>query len=235
MKTTLLSFLILISFIASAQNLEDFFKSTDVFLKAHVQDGTVNYKSIAGNPSELNAILKNAEHLTISTEDANTYKAFWINAYNLLVIKAIINNYPLKSPLDVKGFFNKKEHAIGGGHYSLNTIENKLLRGNFKDPRIHFVLVCGAKGCPPIISDSYAPEKLETQLTEQTKKAINGSFIQINSAKKIVLVSQIMEWYKEDFVRHGSEIDFLNLYLEQPIPTDYKLGYIAYDWSLNER
>jgi hypothetical protein len=213
------------SILTSAQSLEDFFSSSNQFFKTYVNDGKVDYKRIYENPSALNSILNNAKHINVSVNDENTYKAFWINAYNLLVIQEVINNHPLKSPLDVKGFFDKKTHQIGNGNYTLNSIENELLRGNFTDPRIHFVLVCGAKGCPPIISTAYKPEHLESKLTEQTKKAINGSFIQINAKEKKVLVSQIMEWYKEDFLLNGNEIDFLNLYLDGIPPSNYILFF----------
>lgn len=235
MKPIILAFLMLSSILTSAQSLEDFFSSSDQFFKTYVNDGKVDYKRIYENPSALNSILNNAKLINVSVNDDNTYKAFWINAYNLLVIQEVINHYPVKSPLDVKGFFDIKTHQIGNANYTLNSIENELLRGNFTDPRIHFVLVCGAKGCPPIVPNSYTPEKLEAQLTEQTKKAINGSFIQVNAKKKTVLVSQIMEWYKEDFLLRGNEIDFLNEYLDEPIPAKYTLGYFNYNWNLNEK
>ena len=162
------------------------------------------------------------------------YISLWINTYNLLVIHTVIQNYPLKSPLDVKGFFDKKTHQIAGRSITLNDIENNLLRNTFQDPRLHFVLVCGAKGCPPLVSEAYRPSRLEEQLSRQTKLAINGTFIKVNSKKKKVQVSQIMEWYKTDFLLNGNEIEFLNLYLKEPLPATYKLAYFPYDWNLNE-
>ena len=235
MKLKILAILMLCTLFSTAQDLDQFFKSSDAFFKTHVSEGNVDYKTIVQSPSELNSILDEAKSIKISENDKNTYKAFWINAYNLLVIKEVVNNYPLKSPLDVNGFFEKKKHNIGGQSLTLNEIENDLLRAKFDDPRIHFVLVCGAKGCPPIINESYTPDNLEQKLTEQTKKAINGAFIQINSKKKKVFVSQIMEWYKKDFILDGNEIDFLNRYLEEPIPAKFKLAYFTYDWNLNEK
>ncbi|TDI94158.1 MAG: DUF547 domain-containing protein [Caldithrix sp.] len=67
----------------------------------------------------------------------NRKMAFWINAYNILVIQSVVNNYPLKSPLDVKGFFDTRQHLTGGAKLTLNEIENKKLREKFGDARIH--------------------------------------------------------------------------------------------------
>ena len=184
------------TFSLNAQDVTSFFSKTDNFLNTYVENGAVAYKKIHSNPSELNEILNMIETLSISRDD-DAYKAFWINAYNLAVIKGIINNYPLKSPLDKVGFFDKITYKIAGKKVTLNTIENKLLRAEFKDARLHFVLVCGAKGCPPLIPNAYLPRTVDKQLQEQTELAINGkSFLKINSKKKRVEGSEILKWYK---------------------------------------
>ena len=156
------------TFSLNAQDVTSFFSKTDNFLNTYVENGAVAYKKIHSNPSELNEILNMIETLSISRDD-DAYKAFWINAYNLAVIKGIINNYPLKSPLDKVGFFDKITYKIAGKKVTLNTIENKLLRAEFKDARLHFVLVCGAKGCPPLIPNAYLPRTVDKQLQEQTE------------------------------------------------------------------
>ncbi|TYA67175.1 DUF547 domain-containing protein, partial [Seonamhaeicola marinus] len=154
-----------------------------------------------------------AQAVNVTKNNVNTYQAFWINAYNLSVIKGIIDNYPTNSPLANAGFFDKVKHNIGGKNITLNDIEHKLLRAQFNDARFHFVLVCGAIGCPPLISEAYLPSTLNTQMDAQTKKALNGNFLMVNIKKKRVEASQIMEWYKEDFTMNGTtEIDFINTY-----------------------
>ena len=225
-----------LSYSLYAQDVSSFFTKTDQFLKTYVQNGKVAYQKIHSNPSELNEILNRAATLSISKAD-DSYKAFWINAYNLAVIKGIISNYPIKSPLDKPGFFDKIKYEIAGQKVTLNSIENTLLRAEFKDPRLHFVLVCGAIGCPPLISEAYFPETLNKQLQEQTKLAINGdSFIKVNTKKKRVDGSEILKWYKEDFVKEGqSEIDFLNQFRKEKIPSNFKLRYFTYNWTLNSQ
>ena len=110
------------------------------------------------------------------------------------------------------------------------------LRAQFNDARFHFVLVCGAIGCPPLISEAYQPSQLNAQLDRQTKLAINGAFLKVNTKKKRVEVSEIMKWYKEDFTMDGkTEIDFINTYRTEKIPTNYKLNYFSYNWNLNKQ
>ena len=143
----------------------------------------------------------------------------------------------MKSPLDKAGFFDKVSYNIAGKNVTLNTIENKLLRAVFNDARLHFVLVCGAKGCPPLIPTAYLPDILEQQLQKQTELAINGtSFIKVNSKNKRVEGSEILKWYKDDFVKKGqSEIDFLNQFRTEKISTKFKLTYSSYNWTLNSQ
>lgn len=232
------SFLIafLITFSVTAQDLDLFFTQTNSFLGKHVSKGMVDYESINKDLSELGELLEIASGISVSESDANNYKAFWINAYNITVIKGIIDNYPTKSPLDNAGFFDKTTYDIGGKEITLNDIEHKLLRAKFKDARFHFVLVCGAAGCPPLISEAYMPKTLEAQLENQTIIALNGPFLKVNTKKKKVEASEIMKWYKEDFTMDGiTEIEFINKYRTEKIPSNFKLTYFTYNWNLNKQ
>ncbi|WP_040560082.1 DUF547 domain-containing protein [Kordia algicida OT-1] len=219
-----------------AQNTDTFFNASDVFFKEYVKNGRVNYKAVKKNAAELDAILASTNKITVNKSDANTYQAYWINIYNLTVIKGIIENYPVKSPLDIKGLFDKTKYAVGGKKITLNDIEHKLLRAQFNnDPRFHFVLVCAGLGCPPIIAEAYKPETLDTQLTRQTKIALNSDdFIKVNAKKKRVQLSEIMKWYKGDFTQNGNEIDFINKYRDEKIAEKSKISYYPYNWKLNE-
>lgn len=220
---------------AISQPLNDFFNSSNAFFAKHVENGLVDYNAIHQNPDELNAIIELAEGLEIDIENKKAYQAFWINGYNLHVIKGIVDNYPVKSPLDIKGFFDVTKRKIGGLEISLNAIENELLRAKFPyEPRFHFVLVCAGLGCPPIINEAYNPKNLEDQLQQQTEMALNNqNFIRVKGKK--VLLSQIFEWYKGDFVQgERTEIDFINTYRKDKLDAKSKVGYYPYDWTLNE-
>ena len=238
MKNTVLIIVVLLGgFSAEAQNLDSFYAQANTFFSVNVSNGKVAYDFINENPETLNEVLKTAEGISVLKSDAKNYQAFWINAYNLSVIKGLIGNYPTKSPLDDKDFFDKTKYSLGGKKVTLNDIENKLLRAQFKDPRFHFVLVCGAIGCPPLISKAYIPNTLESQLQKQAKLALNGTyFIKVNTKKKRVEGSKILEWYKEDFTKNGmTEIDYINTIRTEKIPTDYKLSYFEYNWKINKQ
>jgi uncharacterized protein DUF547 len=216
-----------------SQTVQNFFDEADAIFMTYVSDGKVDYPAIKNNPDELNSVLETAQLVRVSIRDPKTYQAFWINAYNLAVIKGIVDNYPIKSPLDKKGFFDKTKYDLGGISLTLNDIENKNLRAQFDDARFHFVLVCGALGCPPIISKAYTASNLENLLEQQTIKALNdSSFVKVSDKK--VVISEIFQWYKVDFVKEGrTEIDFLNDYRREKVPNDAKVTYYSYDWRLN--
>ncbi len=234
MKKIIAISLFLSTLFGGAQSLNTFYNKTDAFLKANVSNGKVAYSKIHANPSELEEILNIAKTITVSKNDAKNYKSFWINAYNLSVIKGLVDHYPTESPTKHKGFFDYKKHDLGGKSITLNDIENKLLRANFKDARFHFVLVCGALGCPRLLNKAYTPNNVETLMEAQTKKAINSGFIQIDDNKKRVQLSEIFKWYKEDFVSNGQdEIDFINKYRSEKLEGKYKVSYYTYNWNIN--
>ncbi|MGB0882832.1 MAG: DUF547 domain-containing protein, partial [Vicingaceae bacterium] len=181
-------------------------------------------------------LIANVSTFDLSKQSDIEKKAFYINAYNLLVINSIVKNYPVNSPMEVTGFFDGIKHQIAGEKRTLDEIENKILRPTYKDPRFHFVLVCGAVGCPPIINEAYFPERLDEQMEQQAKASINSSFVNVDDVNKRVEASEIMSWYKEDFVsKTQTEIDYLNKYRTTKIPADYKLTYSKYNWALNKQ
>lgn len=218
----------------SAQDTAVFFTEANTFFATHVSNGRVDYKTIKSDPSTLDALLAHASKIEVSTEHKETYQSFWINTYNLAVIKGIVSKYPVESPLKIGGFFDNKIYDVGGLKTTLNNIENKLLRAKFpSEARFHFVLVCAGLGCPPLISEAYTPAKLETQLQQQTTIALNNpNFIKVNGNK--VQISQIFEWYKEDFTKNGNVIKYINSFRREAIPAKAKVSYYLYDWSLND-
>ena len=232
MKNTL-SFLIIIMLLSLNATAQDttFFSKTDAFLKKYVSDNKVDYNAIKKNSSELDEILKIIADYEL-TKDENTNKAFLVNAYNLLVIKGISTKFPVKSPLDITGFFDKSMYTIVGKKVTLNDIENKMLRAKYNDARLHFALVCGANGCPPLMSEAYVPKTLEAKLDQQASKALNNpNFIKVYGDK--IQLSQIFEWYKVDF--KNKEIEFINSFRENKLNPKSKFSYYPYDWSLNKK
>lgn len=233
---TILSFVFIIgvSLFTRATDHTAFYKSVDSFLKTHVKDGLINYNAISKNQAELDALIEIIASSTTDISNPKDYQSFYINAYNIYVIKGIVDDN-LSSPLDKKGFFDTIKRNVAGEKITLNDIENKKLRAQFKDARVHFVLVCGALGCPPIIDKAYRPEMLEKQLEQQTSMALNNDdFIQIKKNK--VAVSQIFEWYEVDFTTNGqSVLDYIAKYRKVPLPEKAKLSFYNYNWKVNKQ
>jgi len=234
MTAFLLATFLLIS--PSSTEKNTFFSETDKFLKKYVKDGKVAYKAIKKNPEQLIKLVSTISAFDFKNTDKNTEIAFWINAYNILVIQSVVNNYPLKSPSNVKGFFDTLKHLAADEKLTLNEIENKKLREKFGDARIHFVLVCAAQSCPAIINQAYLPAKLDEQLDARTKTNLNDdNFIQVDSEAKKVAISEIFKWYKLDFTTGGNTVlQYINRYRNEKIPEDHEVGFYQYDWSLNE-
>ncbi len=213
-----------------------FFEKTDHFLKKHVQNGRIDYQKISENPGELDALVQLIANFQMDDHIRNNVrKAFWINAYNLLVIKNVVDHYPLKSPQDVNGFFNKRKFVVARERLTLDQIEHQRLRKIEKDGRIHFALICAAKGCPKIITDAFKPGILDQQLDERARETINNPFyVKPDPENKRIFVSELFKWYGEDFKSNDkSLVQFLNQYLKTPIPRNYTIAYIPYDWRLN--
>ncbi|MEX0997894.1 MAG: DUF547 domain-containing protein [Flavobacteriaceae bacterium] len=233
--TLLFTFLFLNTVHYSQDKTAAFFDEADALFVKYVTNGKIDYAAIKKNPDQLNGLLAKAKDIRVDKSNAKTYQAFWINAYNIATIMGVVNNYPLKSPLDVNGFFDKTTYDIGGKSITLNDIENKMLRAEFHEPRFHFVLVCAALSCPPIIDKAYHPETLEKQLQDQTVKALNNpDFVQLK--EKEVLFSKIMDWYNEDFTKNGQTlIQYTNKFRKEKISEDCKEGFYEYDWRLNSK
>ena len=211
-----------------------FFTKTDAFLKKHVSAGLVDYKAIKDNPAELNELTELIESTQPGT--GSTAKAYYINAYNILVIKNVVDHYPINKPQDVSGFFTGIKHNVGGAMLTLEAIEKRKLNAS-ADPRLHFALVCAAKGCPKLLAEAYTPSKLNAQLNKVTKQAINDPvFTRTTTLTKTVHLSQIFEWYKADFLAHSNTlIGYINQYrdTDKKIPDSWTVDYYIYNWTLN--
>ncbi len=234
MKYTLIFFL-LISGFASAQNASAYFDLADDFFARYVDNGRVRYAEIKQNPKALQDLLTEAKKLKLSPQNEAEYKAFWINAYNIAVINGIVKSYPVSSPLDIDGFFDVKKHSLGQRSVTLDEIENQLLFGEFpEEERFHFVLVCAAISCPPIIPEAYRPETLESKMQEQTVKALNDpEFIKVTKDK--VEFSELLNWYSDHFTKGSrSLIEYVNRFREDKIPSGLSAGFYKYNWNLND-
>jgi len=238
MRSIILLFVSFVLIVPSyAQSLSpNFFDQVDRVLKKSVDKGVVEYNEIADN-ALFRQLIADIATVDLSGADDATQQAFYINAYNLLVIEQALANFPISSVMDVPNFFDQKKIQVAGKKMSLNQLEKETLFKLYPDPRYHFVLVCGALGCPPLTDFAYRPASLDAQLERQTQLALNDPyFIRVDEASQKIELSQIFNWYRADFGANQNEVlAYINRYRSQPIPEDFRVGYYTYDWTLNDR
>lgn len=214
-----------------------FFTKADAFFKKNVTTTGVDYKGIKAAPADLNSLVSMIGTHSLAGQSVAAQKAFYLNAYNILVIKNVVDHYPIAKPLDVPNFFDGFTFSIAGQQLSLSAIENKVIRPTFKDARVHFALVCAARSCPPLTNVAFTAANVETQLQSLTVAAMNNnSFIRVDNVKQTVHYSEILDWYKDDFLAVSKTLlGYINTYRTVKIPVTYTQATYPYDWALNEK
>ncbi|MDD4991160.1 MAG: DUF547 domain-containing protein [Paludibacter sp.] len=236
MKTIILTLsLVISSHLISAQISNFSHEKWNGFLNKYVSaTGNVNYKAIKSNAAELDNYLQLLKTTSPKAKwTVNEAKAYWINAYNAFTVKLIVDNYPLKSIKDIGAPWDKKFITIENKTYTLNDIENKILRPTYKDARIHFAIVCAAKSCPILSNKAYLPETLDVQLDESAKRFLNDTG-RNKITNQNIEISEIFSWFTADFTQKSKLIDFLNQYSKVKIDKNAKISYLTYNWNLNE-
>ncbi len=208
---------------------------TKLLQKNVTAKGNVNYKGFKNDIVALDKYLNDLSNTTIDVKlwSVNERKAFWINAYNAFTVKLILNNYPVKAINDIKTPWKQKFISIGGKKLSLNQIEHEILRPKFKDPRVHFAIVCASKDCPLLLNVAFEAKTLEKQLETQTAVFVNDPQRNKVSVKKLQ-ISEIFNWFKTDFTANGTVADFVNKYSKVKAGPKAKISYLTYNWNLNE-
>ena len=172
-------------------------------LTKYVHDGLVDYVGLKDDEIKLDTYLKSVAELgSKEFRSMSKYEqmALYINAYNAYTLRAIINDYPVKSIKKIKGVWDKKTAVVAGIKMSLNHIEHGTLRVYYKDPRVHFALNCASYGCPELNLKPYSAEKLEQQLENAAFTFINDRKRNpYNPKKGKFYASSIFKWFKEDF------------------------------------
>ena len=171
-------------------------------------------------------------------------RSYWINTYNTLVLRAVLEYWPLESVRDVKisvtsrvvpgkGFFYDRKVVVGGEETNLYKLEKEVLRKQ-KDPRLHFALNCGSESCPVLRPWEWTDDQLDEAAREFINKPENVSI----EGEELYL-SSIFKWYKKDFPKdlHSYLQQYaepgLNEQLQAAKDNRYRTRYRTYDWSLN--
>jgi peroxiredoxin len=231
--------------------------------------GRVDYARWKDNPADVQALDHYLAVLTTADPDSrpDLFKSqtdrlsYWLNLYNAVVLREIIRRWPLESITDPKvngssfvrsgkGFFYDLQFAVGEQRMNLYDVENRIIRTQFRDARIHFAINCGSSSCPLLRADPFDPNKLEGQLESASKTFVNdGRSVVVDDAKKEVIMSKIFAWYADDFVsftksrakvKEAGVVDFVLMYADATLGSklreakskSYKVVYGEYDWNV---
>ncbi len=210
------------------------YKVFDKLLKTYVDpNGRVNYKMLTKEKTAINQVLDQWQKINTQKLNEKARLAFYINLYNLTTLKVIADNYPIKSIKDIKGgkIWDIGLMVLNGKSYSLNELENQLIRGQYKEPRIHFLINCGAKSCPPLHTEAFTEKNIDELMDKRTRQFINDALSNTITPKQIK-ISKIFDWYQTDF---GNLVSFINRYSKTKVLNNAKISFMDYDWDLNKQ
>lgn len=231
-------------------------------LKRHVVASGVDYQALKGDRGRLDRVVGEFD----ATGDTRVWSraqqmAFWINAYNLFTLRAIVDHYPIKagwlsrqprnSIRQIDGVWTDLQWQAAGRSVTLDDIEHRILRPVYQDARIHFAINCASVSCPPLATEPYRPETLDAQLDAAARRYLaSREGVQVDG--ETIRVSSLFDWYGDDFIagyarlvdgpRAAKERAILGLLIKYGPPNaaararsgQPRLRFLAYDWSLND-
>lgn len=205
-----------------------------------------DYATVATEDRDrLNRYLSALEKYDPRTLNLNEQRAYWINLYNALTVKVVLDRYPvgsireIKSGLFTPGPWDLPIAKVMGRSLTLNNIEHDILRGNWREPRIHYAVNCASLGCPNLAGQPYSGKHLDAQLDSAARSFINhsrGVFIE----NRQVTLSKIYNWYAEDFGDGSPKaiLKHLGLYASPGLKTELEgdptIESYQYDWRINK-
>ncbi len=228
----------------------------DRWLSTHVQassDGVnrVDYGGVsAAERAALAGIVDTLAATAVSELPRDEQFAYWINLYNAVTLKVVLDHYPIDSlrALDLGGGFASSGPwkadlvEVEGEPLSLNDIEHRILRPIWRDNRIHYAVNCAAIGCPNLRRAAWRPETLQRDLDAAARAYVNhprGVEVRARGGAPHLVVSKIYDWYAEDF--GGSEpavLDHLRRHADgataDALAGLNRIHATAYDWTLND-
>jgi len=238
----------------SAPTSVDHSAFTDL-LQTYVDEaGQVDYASLtAQRDAALTPYLQRLAETDPSNLDRDARLAFWINAYNALTLKLIVDHYPVESIKDITPVGGPsipelnapwfvKVGEVGGQMRTLDEIEHEIIRTRFDAPRIHFALVCAAVSCPRLRREAFTGNRLDAQLDAQAHAFLHDhAKNQIPADDGTIRLSRIFKWFEEDFGESTDDLQrYLASYFEGAVHAKlqaaaYDVGYLDYDWTLNDQ
>ena len=233
-------------------------------LRDYVSGALVDYATLARDRHALEVVATELGQVSEADLDAWSREhrlAYWINAYNIFTLKAIVDNYPIRgswfslSPRNsikqIDGVWDRLTWKAGGREVTLDQIEHEILRPGFDEPRIHFAVNCASSSCPPIRSEPYRVDLLDRQLMLAARDFL-ASDLGMQVSGSTLRVSRIFDWYGDDFIpqfahlvdadRSEKERAILGIIAKYG-PTEAatlaqegraEIRFLKYDWGLND-
>ena len=209
-------------------------------LRQHVlDDGRIDFVALRRDPADLDAYVAwVAAHGPATTPQLfptpAARLAYYINAYNAVAMHYVVASE--RRPAEKYRFFLLREFPIDGRPMSLYALENRLIRP-LGDPRVHFALNCMVRGCPRLPREPFDPMKLDAQLDRETRRFLDEPRnVQVDPPLGVVRLNEILRFYTRDFLAQApSLVAYVNLYRAEPIPAEYRVRFIPYDWTLHQR
>jgi Protein of unknown function, DUF547 len=220
----------------------------DALLRKYVKGDHFSYGALLANPADraaFNAFLAWQGRADLKSLSREQQIAFYINAYNSCCIKMVLDHYPVHSPKDIPGFFDKIKHPVAGESLTVSGIEYDRLIANYKDMRAHFAVVCADRGCLPLKSSAWTGASLNSDLEGAANQFVKDArHFKADPAKGEIQISKIFEWYGPKFTKDPLRpaakpelflLPWLSGQTKQMLTSGkYQLKIIEWDWTLNE-
>jgi len=199
-----------------------------------------------GDKAALGAYLDGLAAVPISRHNRAEQFAYWVNLYNALTVKVILDHYPVESIRDIDispglfadGPWDKALVTIEGESVSLNDIEHRILRPIWRDPRIHYAVNCASIGCPDLQDMAFTGSNAEELLDTAARAYVNHPRgAQVVDGK--LVLSSIYVWFGEDFGDSDEKVVVhLKRYagdeLSAALDGVSEIEDHVYDWALND-
>jgi hypothetical protein len=244
MKQLLLALALVLCGMQAALAQEPVWRDYDALLAQYVAPAQhagmnlnwVNYSGLKQDPRFATVVARLEGFPLSALQTREEQLAFYLNAYNILALKTVLDHWPVKSIKDAGSLLSpvwkKPAGRIGGKTVSLDEIEHKTLRP-MGEPRIRMAIVCASISCPDLRTEAYAAARLDAQLDDQARRFLANPAKGLAASGNTVRVSKILDWFGKDFEKaYGSTTDFVRRYAVLPGGAVLKAD-LPYDWSLN--
>lgn len=213
-------------------------------LQRHVKDGVVDYPALGKERAALTAYLERlraVDEKTLQAQPRPAQLAYYLNLYNAETLALLLEHPGVKSIRDIggeSGPWKLPRVQLFGKARTLDELEHEIIRKRYPDARVHFALVCAAKGCPKLRSEAYTAAKLEAQLDDQARGFLRAT-VRFDDATRTLTLSRLFEWFQGDFTRDAGTVPaYVARYVEPALAKritagEVKVAYFEYDWALN--